>query len=170
MAEFHYTDPLPLGKDDTEYRLLTREYVAEAEFEGQPILKVAPEALTLLADTAIKEVSHLYRKSHLQQLRAILDDPEASQNDRFVALELLKNANIAAGMVLPGCQDTGTAIVMAKKGQQVWTGADDKEALSRGIFQSYAEDRIVNVVLPYFRRCDTTAFPQSTESVSEVSC
>ena len=142
MAEFHYTDPLPLGKDDTEYRLLTREYVAEAEFEGQPILKVAPEALTLLADTAIKEVSHLYRKSHLQQLRAILDDPEASQNDRFVALELLKNANIAAGMVLPGCQDTGTAIVMAKKGQQVWTGADDKEALSRGIFQSYAEDNL----------------------------
>ena len=142
MAEFHYTDPLPLGTDNTEYRLLTKEFVSEAEFEGLPILKVAPEALTLLADTAIREVSHLYRKSHLQQLRAILDDPEASQNDRFVALELLKNANIAAGMVLPGCQDTGTAIVMAKKGQQVWTGYDDREALSRGIYQSYAEDNL----------------------------
>ena len=142
MAEFHYTDPLPLTRDDTEYRLLTREHISVSEFEGKPVLKVSPEALTLLADTAIKEVSHLYRKSHLQQLRAILDDPEASQNDRFVALELLKNANIAAGMVLPGCQDTGTAIVMAKKGQQVWTGVDDREALSRGIFRAYAEDNL----------------------------
>jgi fumarate hydratase class I len=142
MADFHYADPLPLGKDDTGYRLLTRDFVAESEFEGKPILKVAAEALTLLADSAIREVSHLYRKSHLQQLRAILDDPEASQNDRFVALELLKNANIAAGMVLPGCQDTGTAIVMAKKGQQVWTGFNDREALSRGIFRAYAEDNL----------------------------
>lgn len=142
MADFHYADPLPLGKDDTGYRLLTRDFVTEGEFEGKPILKVAAEALTLLADSAIREVSHLYRKSHLQQLRAILDDPEASQNDRFVALELLKNANIAAGMVLPGCQDTGTAIVMAKKGQQVWTGVDDREALARGVFRAYAEDNL----------------------------
>ncbi|HEX9802340.1 MAG TPA: fumarate hydratase [Gammaproteobacteria bacterium] len=142
MADFHYADPIHLGEDDTGYRLLTRDFVAESEFEGKPILKVAAEALTLLADSAIREVSHLYRKSHLQQLRAILDDPEASQNDRFVALELLKNANIAAGMVLPGCQDTGTAIVMAKKGQQVWTGFNDREALSRGIFRAYAEDNL----------------------------
>ncbi len=142
MAEFHYADPLPLGDNNTEYRLLSNAFVTPGEFEGMPIIKVAPEALVLLADTAIKEVSHLYRKSHLQQLRAILDDPEASANDRFVALELLKNANIAAGMVLPGCQDTGTAIVMAKKGQQVWTGFDDKEALSRGIFRAYAEDNL----------------------------
>ena len=142
MAEFHYADPLPLGKDSTGYTLLSTEFTSEGAFEGRPMLKVAPEALTLLARMAVKEVSHLYRKSHLQQLRAILDDPEASKNDRFVALELLKNANISAGMVLPGCQDTGTAIVMAKKGQQVWTGADDREALSRGIFQSYAEDNL----------------------------
>jgi fumarate hydratase class I len=142
MAEFHYSPPLPLGNDATEYRLLTDKYVSVAEFEGKPMLKLTPEGLTLLADTAIKEVSHLYRASHLKQLRAILDDPEASPNDRFVALELLKNANIAAGMVLPGCQDTGTAIVMAKKGQQVWTGGGDQEALSRGIFRAYAEDNL----------------------------
>jgi fumarate hydratase class I len=142
MAEFHYADPLPLADDDTEYRLLSKEHVVLDQFAGKPVLKVDPAALTLLADTAVKEVSHLYRASHLQQLRAILDDPEASPNDRFVALELLKNANIAAGMVLPGCQDTGTAIVMAKKGQQVWTGGGDREALSRGIFRAYAEDNL----------------------------
>jgi len=142
MPEFHYAPHLPLGNDATQYRLLSSDYVSISEFDGQPMLKVAPEALTLLADTAIKEVSHLYRASHLQQLRAILDDPEASANDRFVALQLLKNANIAAGMVLPGCQDTGTAIVMAKKGQQVWTGGGDQEALSRGIYRAYAEDNL----------------------------
>jgi len=142
MADFHYTDPLPLADDDTEYRLLSSEYTSLGEFEGSSVLKVVPEALTLLADAAVKEVSHLYRASHLQQLRNILDDPEATANDRFVALELLKNANIAAGMVLPGCQDTGTAIVMAKKGQQVWSQGDDREALSRGIFRAYAEDNL----------------------------
>lgn len=142
MTDFQYIDPLPLGMDDTEYRLLSREHVSLGEFEGQPILKIAPEALSLLARTAIREVSHLYRTSHLAQLRAILDDPEASENDRFVALQLLKNANIAAGMSLPGCQDTGTAIVMAKKGQQVWTGGGDAEALSRGIHQSFTEDNL----------------------------
>lgn len=142
MADFHYTDPLPLGDDDTEYRLLSSDHVSVSDFEGQPILKVEAEALTLLADTAVREVSHLYRISHLQSLRNILDDPEASQNDRFVAMELLKNANISAGMVLPGCQDTGTAIVMAKKGQQVWTGSGDREALSLGIFHAYNEDNL----------------------------
>jgi fumarate hydratase class I len=142
MAEFHYAPLLSLGEDTTEYRLLSNEYVSSTEFEGKTMLKVEPEALTLLADTAVREVSHLYRTTHLEQLRAILDDPEATANDRFVALQLLKNANIAAGMVLPGCQDTGTAIVMAKKGQQVWTGGDDREALSRGIFRAYAEDNL----------------------------
>lgn len=142
MADFYYTDPYPLGEDTTEYRLLTRDHISLSEFEEKPVLKVTPEALTLLAQTAIKDVSHLYRASHLQQLRDILDDPEASNNDRFVAQEMLKNANIAAGMVLPGCQDTGTAIVTAKKGQQVWTGCNDHEALSRGIFQTYAEDNL----------------------------
>ena len=141
MADFHYTDPLPLAADNTEYRLLSTEHLSVAVFEGKAVLKVAPQALSLLADAAIREVSHLYRASHLQQLRSILDDPEASQNDRFVAMELLKNANIAAGMVLPGCQDTGTAIVMAKKGQQVWSSGD-REALSQGIFRAYAEDNL----------------------------
>ena len=142
MTDFRYIEPLPLGKDDTEYRLLSNEHVSLGDFEGKPILKVTPQALTLLARTAIREVSHLYRSSHLAQLRAILDDPEASENDRFVALQLLKNANIAAGMVLPGCQDTGTAIVMGKKGQQVWTGGGDAEALSRGIYRSFHEDNL----------------------------
>ncbi|MFU8838418.1 MAG: fumarate hydratase [Thiohalomonadaceae bacterium] len=142
MPDFRYTDPLPLGKDNTEYRLLSSEHLSLGDFEGQTILKVAPEALSLLARSAIREVSHLYRSSHLAQLRAILDDPEASENDRFVALQLLKNANIAAGMSLPGCQDTGTALVMAKKGQQVWTGGGDAEALSQGIYQSYTEDNL----------------------------
>ncbi|HEY9148206.1 MAG TPA: fumarate hydratase, partial [Gammaproteobacteria bacterium] len=142
MAEFHYVDPLPLGKDETTYRLLGNEYVSLTQCEGKTLLKVESEALTLLANAAIKEVSHLYRASHLQQLRDILDDAEATENDRFVAREMLKNANIAAGMVLPGCQDTGTAIVMAKKGQQVWTGGGDHEALSRGIYRAFAEDNL----------------------------
>lgn len=142
MADFHYADSLPIGEDTTHYRLLSADYVSQAEFAGKPVIKVDIEALTLLADTAVREVSHLYRTTHLQQLRNILDDPEATDNDRFVALELLKNANIAAGMVLPGCQDTGTAIVVAKKGQQVWTGGRDHEALSRGIFRAYAEDNL----------------------------
>jgi fumarate hydratase class I len=141
MKEFRYTDPYPLSTDETRYRLLSSDYITPGEFDGRVMLKVAPQALTLLAAEAIKDVSHLYRTSHLQQLRTILDDPEATANDRFVATELLKNANISAGMVLPGCQDTGTAIVMAKKGQQVWSEGD-REALSRGIFQTYAEDNL----------------------------
>jgi fumarate hydratase class I len=141
MKEFHYTDPTPLAADDTRYRLLSQQHLSQVEFDGKPVLKLKAQALTLLAAEAIKDVSHLYRASHLQQLRAILDDPEATENDRFVARELLKNANISAGMVLPGCQDTGTAIVMAKKGQQIWSEGD-REALSRGIFQTYAEDNL----------------------------
>jgi fumarate hydratase class I len=141
MKEFHYTDPYPLAGDTTDYRLLSKKHLALGEFEGKPLLKIEPQALSLLAAEAIKDVSHLYRASHLQQLRDILDDAEASTNDRFVAMELLKNANIAAGMVLPGCQDTGTAIVMAKKGQQVWSSGD-REALSHGIFKTYAEDNL----------------------------
>ena len=141
MKKFHYTDPCPLGDDTTVYRRLTTEYVTVEQFSGRPVVRVAPEALTLLAAEAVKDLSHLYRASHLQQLRNILDDAEATENDRFVARELLKNANIAAGMILPGCQDTGTAIVMGKKGQQVWSEGD-REALSRGIFNTYAEDNL----------------------------
>ncbi|MBF0127579.1 MAG: fumarate hydratase, partial [Magnetococcales bacterium] len=142
MANFQYRELFTLGPDETEYRLLTRDYVSVDGFGGQPMLKVAPEGLTLLAREAMRDVSFLMRATHLQQLRDILDDPEASENDRYVALELLKNANIAAGMVLPSCQDTGTATVVAKKGQQVWTGGGDREALSRGIFQTYADNNL----------------------------
>jgi fumarate hydratase class I len=139
MAEFYYQAMFEHGEDTTPYRKLTSDYVSTAEFEGRDILKVDPAGLTLLARDALDDVSHLLRTSHLQQLARILDDPEASDNDRFVALELLKNANIAAGRVLPGCQDTGTAIAIGYKGENVFTFANDAEALSRGIYQAYAE-------------------------------
>ena len=137
MSEFQYQPLFELGPDETEYRQLTSEYVSTQSFDGREVLVVEPEALALMAREAVDDVSHLLRSSHLAQLSKILDDPEASDNDRFVALELLKNANIAAGRVLPGCQDTGTAIVMAHKGQHVFTSGDDAETLSRGIFEAY---------------------------------
>jgi fumarate hydratase, class I len=140
MSDFH--ELFPLGQDDAPYRRLTGDYVATAAFEGQRMVKVAPEALTLLAREAFMDCQHLLRPGHLAQLRAILDDPEASANDRFVAFDLLKNANIAAGKVLPMCQDTGTAIVMGKKGQQVWTGGGDAAALSEGIRRIYTEHHL----------------------------
>jgi len=137
MGEFQYQEIFEHAADTTTYRKLTSDYVSTTTFEGQEIVKVKPEALTLLARDAMDDVSHLLRSSHLKQLAKILDDPEASDNDRFVAVELLKNANIAAGRVLPGCQDTGTAIALGYKGQQVLTSGDDAEALSRGIFEAY---------------------------------
>ena len=138
MADFAYSDLLPLGPDETtEYRLTSTEGVSTFEVDGRTFLRVEPGALTLLAAEAMHDIAHYLRASHLQQLRDILDDPEASANDRFVATELLLNANIAAGGVLPMCQDTGTAIVMGKKGEQVVTFADDSEALSKGIFDTY---------------------------------
>jgi fumarate hydratase class I len=130
----------PLGKDTTEYKLVSRDYVNIKEFNGKDVLTVEPQALTLLAKTAFKEVAHLYRSGHLAKLKAIIDDPESSDNDRYIALELLKNAVIAAEMTYPMCQDTGTAIVMGKKGQQVWTWSDDEEELSKGAFQAYTEN------------------------------
>ncbi len=139
MDEAEYHELFPLGADDTPYRRLTADYVSIGRFEGARIVKVAPEALTLLAREAFIDCQHLLRPSHLAQLRAILDDPEASANDKFVAFDLLKNANIAAGKVLPMCQDTGTAIVIGKKGQQVWTGGNDAAALSAGIRRTYTE-------------------------------
>ena len=139
MPEFAYTDLLPVGADDTPYRLLTQEGVRAVEAGDRSFLEVAPAALTLLAKTAMRDIAHLLRPAHLAQLRRILDDPEASPNDRFVALDLLKNANIAAGGVLPMCQDTGTAIVMAKRGQAVLTDGHDEKHLSRGIYEAYTE-------------------------------
>jgi fumarate hydratase, class I len=139
---FFYQDPLPLGADDTEYRLLSREGVSTTTFEGQEILKVAPEVLSYVAYQALRDCSFLLRPKHLQQVAAILQDPEASPNDRYVALTLLKNAEIAAEGILPFCQDTGTATIYAKKGQQVWTGADDAEWLSRGVYDCYTKENL----------------------------
>ena len=143
MPEFHFQEMFPLGPEDVPYRCLTTNHVAFGSFAGETVVTVAPDALTLLAAEAFHDVSHLLRPSHLRQLRAILDDPEASSNDKFVALDMLKNANIAAGGVLPMCQDTGTALVFAKKGQRVWTeGGDDEPALARGIFKTYIETNL----------------------------
>ena len=139
MPEFSYADLLPLGPDATSYRLVSATGVAARSAFGKEFLEVEPEALTELTATAMHDIAHLLRPAHLRQLRAILDDEDASPNDRFVAHDLLKNACIAAGGVLPMCQDTGTAIVMGKKGQNVWTGANDAEALARGIHRSYTE-------------------------------
>jgi fumarate hydratase class I len=142
MSDAAYHELFPLGADDAPYRKLTGDYVSLGTFEGRPIVKVACEALTLLARQAFIDSAHLLRPGHLTQLRAILDDPEASANDKFVAFDLLKNANIAAGNVLPMCQDTGTAIVMGKKGQQIWTDGDDAAALTAGIRRTYTETNL----------------------------
>ncbi|EFQ9670829.1 fumarate hydratase [Salmonella enterica subsp. enterica serovar Typhimurium] len=139
---FFYQDPFPLKKDDTEYYLLTSEHVSVAEFEGQEILKVAPEALTLLARQAFHDASFMLRPAHQQQVADILRDPQASENDKYVALQFLRNSDIAAKGVLPTCQDTGTAIIVGKKGQRVWTGGGDEAALARGVYNTYIEDNL----------------------------
>ena len=139
MPEFAHQDLLPLAPVETPYRLLTTEGVSTVETAVGTFLQVAPQALTLLTRTAMFEIAHFLRPGHLAQLRGILDDPEASGNDRFVALDLLRNANIAAGGVLPSCQDTGTAIVKGKKGQFVLTGGGDEAALARGVFETYQQ-------------------------------
>jgi fumarate hydratase class I len=138
MMDFQFQDMLALeGTDETPYRLLTRDHVSTFEAEGRTFLRVQPEALTLLTREAMRDIAHYLRPAHLKQLRAILEDSEASDNDRFVALELLKNACIAAEGVLPSCQDTGTAIVLGKKGQLVFTGGGDEAAIARGVFDTY---------------------------------
>ncbi len=142
MSEYVHHTMFPLGEDPTEYRKLTSDYVSTSKFEGAAVLKVDPEALKMLTFEAFKDTSHLLRSAHLEKLAAILDDPEASDNDRFVALDLLKNANIAAGGVLPMCQDTGTAIVMGKKGQNVWTGGGDEAAISEGVMKTFTETNL----------------------------
>jgi len=140
MDTFEFQELLPVGHhDDTPYRLLTTDGVSTFDAGGRRFLQVEPEALTALTKQAMFDIAHLLRPGHLQQLRAILDDPEASANDRFVALELLKNAGIAAGGILPGCQDTGTAIVMGKKGERVITDADDERWIAKGVFHTYDE-------------------------------
>jgi fumarate hydratase class I len=137
MPEFAFTELLPQGPDETDYRLLTTDGISELDAGGRTFLQVEPEVLRLLTETAIHDISHLLRPAHLAQLRRILDDPESSPNDRFVALDLLKNANIAAAGVLPMCQDTGTAIVMGKRGQHVLTDGDDERHIARGVYDAY---------------------------------
>ena len=139
---FVYQDPLPLGADETEYRLLTREGVSTATFEGKEILKIAPETLAWLAREAFHDTNFFLRTKHLEQVAAILQDPEASKNDRYVALTLLKNAEIAAKGILPMCQDTGTCAIFAKKGQQVWTGANDAEWIAKGVHECYTKENL----------------------------
>jgi fumarate hydratase class I len=139
---FVYQDPLPLGADESEYRLLTKDGISTASFEGREILKIAPEALAYLAREAFHDTNFFLRTKHLEQVAAILRDPEASANDRYVALTLLKNAEIAARGILPMCQDTGTAAIFAKKGQQVWTGGNDAEQLAKGVYECYTKENL----------------------------
>ncbi|MDI9224497.1 class I fumarate hydratase FumA [Serratia bockelmannii] len=155
---FFYQTPFPLAHDDTEYYLLTKEHVSVAEFDGQEVLKVEPEALTLLAQQAFHDAAFMLRTSHQKQVAAILSDPEASENDKYVALQFLRNSEIAAKGVLPTCQDTGTAIIMGKKGQRVWTGGGDEAALSQGVYNTYIEDNLrysQNAALDMYKEVNT---------------
>lgn len=142
MAEFHYQPMFPLGEDKTEYYLLTKDYVSVSEFEGQPVLKIAKEGLTAMAQAAFRDVSFLLRKEHNMQVAKILSDPEASDNDKYVAITFLRNAEVAAKGQLPLCQDTGTAIIHGEKGQHVWTGYCDEEALSLGVYNTYTQENL----------------------------
>lgn len=139
---FKYQHPFPLGSDTTEYYLLTKDYVSVSEFEGTPVLKIQPEGLTAMSNAAFRDVSFMLRRSHNEQVAKILNDPEASDNDKYVALTFLRNAEVAAKGKLPFCQDTGTAIIHGEKGQQVWTGYCDEEALSLGVYKTYTEENL----------------------------
>ncbi|MED5518949.1 MAG: fumarate hydratase [Pseudomonadota bacterium] len=142
MADINYSEMFPLADDPTPYRKISDDFVSAAPFAGGEMLTIDPQALTLLTETAFHDISHYLRPGHLRQLANIIADPEASNNDRFVAIEFLKNANVAAGGVLPMCQDTGTAIVMGKKGERVFTGADDERAISMGVAETYLKHNL----------------------------
>ncbi len=144
MKEFRYQEMLPLGTDATPYKLLTKDFVSTVSVSaaGRTFVQVQPEALTLLTRQAMRDIAHLLRPAHLAQLKHILEDSEASPNDKFVALDLLKNANIAAGFVLPSCQDTGTAVIMGKRGQNVLTAGNDEEAIARGVYETYRDSNL----------------------------
>jgi fumarate hydratase class I len=142
MADFIYEKPFQMERDSTTYRLLTKKYVKLVEEGGRKILKVDPEGLEILAKEAVSDISFFFRTSHLEKLAAILEDPEATDNDRFVAYMMIRNAVVSAEEDLPGCQDTGTAIVIAKKGENVFTGANDAEYLSRGIYQTFKDKNL----------------------------
>ena len=142
MTDFSYQDMFPLADDATSYRRLSENHVTGASFEGRDVLKVSPDGLTYLAEQAFSDVSHLLRPAHLKQLEEIFDDPESSANDRYVALELVKNAVISAERIFPMCQDTGTAVIIGKKGQRVWTDASDEAALSEGVYNAYTRGNL----------------------------
>lgn len=155
---FYYQEPFPLSKDNTQYRLISSDFVSTAQFEGEEILKVDPQALTLLAQQAFHDASFMLRPAHQQQVADILHDPEASENDKYVALQFLRNSEIAAKGILPTCQDTGTAIIVGKKGQRVWTGGNDAEALSRGVYNTFIEDNLrysQNAALDMYKEVNT---------------
>jgi fumarate hydratase class I len=156
--EFVYQEPFPHAEDTTEYRLLTKDFVSTTKFDGKDVVKVDPAALTYLTHQAFRDESFLLREKHLKQVAAILDDPEASDNDRYVALTMLRNAEVSAEGILPFCQDTGTATVIGKKGQHVWTGADDAEFIARGVFETYTQENLrysQNAALDMFKEVNT---------------
>ena len=144
MPDFFYQEPFPLAKDTTSYYKIegSEKFVSVVDFDGKEVLKVDPEALTLLSKTAMRDVSFLLRHEHNESVAKILQDPEASNNDKGVAMAFLRNAMVAAQFELPTCQDTGTATVVAKKGQQIWTGVNDEEMISKGIYQTYTENNL----------------------------
>ena len=155
---FKYQEPFPMGKDKTEYYLLTKEHVSVSEFEGKEILKVEAEGLTKLANAAFRDASFLLRTEHQEQVAKILSDPDASENDKSVTLTFLRNSEVSAKGQLPTCQDTGTAIIMGKKGQQVWTDGCDEEALSLGVYKTYTEENLrysQNVALDMYKEINT---------------
>lgn len=172
MTEFAFQEMFPLAGDKTEYRQLTADHVTMGAFEGTGILKVAPEGLSLLAEQAFTDVAHLYRPSHLRLLARVFDDPEASANDRFVARAMLKNAVIAAERVFPMCQDTGTAIVIGKKGQRVFSGDDDEAALSRGVYNAYTRGNLrysQNAALSMYAEVNTRCNLPAQVEISAVA-
>ncbi|NLI63202.1 MAG: fumarate hydratase, partial [Bacteroidales bacterium] len=155
---FKYQEPFPMEKDSTEYYLLTKDHVSVVEFEGKEILKIEAEGLTKMANAAFKDVSFLLRPEHQEKVAKILTDPESSENDKYVALTFLRNAEISAKGKLPFCQDTGTAIITGKKGQQVWTDGCDEEALSKGVYKTYTEENLrysQNVALDMYNEQNT---------------
>ena len=150
MSEFIYQEPFPISEDTTEYRLLTKDYVKTVECDGRKILKIDPKGLELLSREAFADVSFYLRASHLQKLADILNDPEATDNDKFVAYTMLLNQAVSAEGELPTCQDTGTAIVIGKKGEDVYTGANDAEALSKGVYETYRDRNLrYSQVVPF---------------------
>jgi len=156
---FVYQDPFPLASDETEYYLLSRDHVSTREFDGQQVLKIEPEALTLLAQHAFHDAAFMLRTSHQKQVASILLDPQASDNDKYVALQFLRNSEIAARGILPTCQDTGTAIIMGKKGHRVWTDGGDEAALARGVYNTYTQDNLrysQNVALDMYKEVNTS--------------